>query len=247
MRECCGPEIAAEQAVHVMQHVAVECGGHADGVVVRGIEARLVLLGVDADQQTAARPRRAMPFDASQENERRVRIEVADRRAGIEKGHRTAVEVGFEIEAMGEIGHDPEHFDLGIVGRHRGERFRDLVAGEIHGEVACGGEERQPRERLAAIAGAEVHELFAAADGIGDRIAMFAEDGPFGARRIVLRQLADGAEQRAAQRVVEVLGRNRRRARRKPCQERASFGGRVGHQAVDNAVVGHAKGGTALC
>ena len=54
VRERLGPEVAAQHAVDVAQHVAVERRGDADRVVVGGVEPRLVLLRVDADQEAAA-------------------------------------------------------------------------------------------------------------------------------------------------------------------------------------------------
>ena len=53
MGKCLGPEVAAEHLIHMIQHVAIERSGDADGIVVGRIQARLVFLRIDTDQKTA--------------------------------------------------------------------------------------------------------------------------------------------------------------------------------------------------
>jgi hypothetical protein len=62
--ECRRIEVASCDRVQVAQNVAVERRGHAERVVVRGLEARDVLLRIRTDQQSAAEP--AVRTDASQ-------------------------------------------------------------------------------------------------------------------------------------------------------------------------------------
>jgi hypothetical protein len=76
-------EVGAQQAVGVAQHVQVEGGRHAQRVVVGGVQHRVLLGQVDADQDAAVRP--ALGAHAAQEGQRLVRREIADRGTGIEE------------------------------------------------------------------------------------------------------------------------------------------------------------------
>src|ERR1700682_121653 len=55
MSESRGREVAIGEGVDVVEHVQIERRGNAERVVVRGVETRLVLLGIDPDQKTALR------------------------------------------------------------------------------------------------------------------------------------------------------------------------------------------------
>ena len=240
MRKRLGTEVAAQHTIDVVKHVAIECRGDADGIVVSSVETGLVFLGVDADQKPAFVVGKTVQVDVGEKSPRGGWCEVADRRARIEKSRRRIAKVVPQVESVREVGHDPEHFDFGEIERHRRQCALDLRRRDIDGDVARGLEERQPALRLAAVAGAKVDELSVAADGSGDRIAVLAEDRALGSRRIVLGQFADRAEQRATQRVVEILGWNRRRRSAQASDERLALGRRVAAKTGENSI-GHRR------
>jgi len=182
--------------------------------------------------------------DVGQEALRIAGREVTDRRSGIEEQRRIAADVEREIEAVGEIGDDSREREVRKFGRHPRERPRQRVARDVDGDVARRGQERQPAFRLAAVAGAKVDELAAAAHQRGDLVAVLREDRSLGARRVVFGQLADCAEKRAADAVVKVLGRDRRMRVLQTAHQRASLSRWIARQAIDKAIIRH--GGTML-
>ena len=128
----------------------------------------------------------AMPADRLQECERVGRREIADRRAGIEKGRGQFDKVATQVETEGEIRDDPQHLDLG---KRRGKAREcpfNRRGGDVHGDVASRFDEGQPGLGLAAITGAEIDELTAGADRPRNVGAMGLENCPLGARRVIL-------------------------------------------------------------
>jgi hypothetical protein len=204
-------EIEPEAAIEVQQRVAVEGRGHAQRVVVGRVEPRRILLRIDADEQRAARPPPAVLVDGAQEAHRLIGREVADARARIEEERRLVRDLRTQDELAGEIRDQADHLHRGEIRRHARERAADLRLGDVHRHVARALQEGKPCLRLAAVAGADVDQLPDRAHRPRDFGAMLLEDLALGARGVVLGQLADGAVERAAQLVVEELGRDPRR------------------------------------
>ncbi len=178
-------EIAAQDAVHVVQHIAVERRGHPERIVVGRVEARLVLDRVDTDQESAA-GYHAVPADRLQECERIGWREIADRRARIEKGRGQFDNVATQVETEREIRDDPQHLHLG---KRRGKAREgpfNRRGGNVHGDVASRFDEGKPGLGLPAITGAEIDELTAGADRPRNVRAMGLENRPLGAGRVIL-------------------------------------------------------------
>jgi hypothetical protein len=114
----------------------------------------------------------------------------------------------------------------------------DFGLGDVYRDITTRAHEWQPCERLAAVAGAQVHELAAAPHRLGDGDAMLAEDGGLGARGVVLRQAADRAIERASQLVVEIPGRERRGRRGEAGDDLAQLVAGTGGNPIDDAA-GH--------
>jgi len=241
-----GEEIAADQAVHVVEDVAVERRGNAGRIRVGAHQPRGGLLRVDADQKPAPRTRDAVHADALEEFARVVGREVADRRPRIEERGRTRVEIRLEVEAFGEIDDDAADVERRKRVRDPAERVRELILGDIDRDVARGRGEREPVLRLAAIACPEVDPLAPGSDGAGDGRAVLDEDRALGARRIVLGQFADRAVERAAQAIVEVPGRDRGRVTAQALDERVPLAFRVGVEPLRDASVRHVRSRSVL-
>src|SRR6185437_8055423 len=111
-------EVESEAMVEVREQVAIERRGDAERVVVRRVEDRTILLRVDADEQAASGPRRALRMDRGEEAHRLPRREVADARSGIEEERRPIVEDAAERQAVLEIRDDARHLDLREIRRH---------------------------------------------------------------------------------------------------------------------------------
>ena len=114
------PEVAADQPVDVPQDVAVERRGHADRVVVRGVEAPPVLACVSTPISSPLPACASAVRDGWRRGNRgRVGgVEVADRRAGVEERDRKpGGEFVAEVEAPREVGDDADHLDCGKVRR----------------------------------------------------------------------------------------------------------------------------------
>src|SRR6202049_2821248 len=79
-------EVAIGEDVDVIEHVQIECRGNAECVVVRSVETRLVLLGIDSDQKSALGTTEiAHP---TQQAKSLVRREIADARSWVKEGDR---------------------------------------------------------------------------------------------------------------------------------------------------------------
>ncbi len=185
-----------------------------------------------------------MPADGAQEGERLAGGEIADRRARIEERRRQVREIGLEIEPDGEVGDDTQPFDAGMLGGEARERTVDGAGGDVHRDVALRRHVRKPVRALGTVAGTEVDELAAPADRPRDVVAALAEDRPLGAGGVILGQLADRGEQRAAQGVVEVFRRDAGGCRTQPGDERAPFGDGVDFEAMDEAMGGRHDAGS---
>ena len=105
VRERVGVEVGVELAVHDVQHVAVELGGDAGGVVVGGDEPVDVLHEVGAEQErvAGAEPGREL----GEERGARRRREVADRAA--EERDQAAAAGGQRAEVALEVADDGVH------------------------------------------------------------------------------------------------------------------------------------------
>ncbi len=165
-------ERRAEQAIDVRQHVAVEERGDAERVVVGGLEPRPVLVRVDADQQAAARPRRAPRRNRAQERGRVRRREVADRRAGIEERGRHRREDVPEVEPLVEVRDDACHRDRGKARRQPRERRLERASRGVDGDVVRCPTTSSQRADLALVAGAEVDPLATTGDRRGDCVTV---------------------------------------------------------------------------
>ncbi len=238
-------EVEAKARVEVQQHVAIERAGDAQRIVVRGVEHSPGLLRVDPDEEPAAGPASALLPQRAQERERLHGRKVADARSRIEEGRRALVEHVVQRQAGGEVRDHADHLDLREVRRHASERALDLRARDVHRHVARRIQEGQPRERLAAIAGAQVHELRSLPYRLGDLGAVVTEDGDLRARGVVLGQAADRSIKRASQLVVEVLRRDAGRAGDERRDDALALARAVILQPAEDAVlhrlsVGHA-------
>jgi hypothetical protein len=144
MRIAVQREVETEPLVEVIERVAVEGGGHAERVVVGGIEDHAILLAVDADQQSAFRVAHALLVHSREEAHGFFRSEIADARSRVEEGGGARVERLGERQSLGEIGDDAQHLHLREIRRHAGERLFDLRAGDVHRDIPRGRDECEP-------------------------------------------------------------------------------------------------------
>ena len=124
MRERVEVEVGVELAVEHAQHVAVELGGDARGVVVRGDEAVDVLHEVGAEQERVARRETARD---RRRGTSRVRLgrEVADGAA--EERDDAASAGGDLVEVVLEVADDRVHLDAVVLaGDRRARRSRSV-------------------------------------------------------------------------------------------------------------------------
>ena len=198
-------EVRAQLAVDHMEDVEVELRGDAARVVIRRLEDGPVLDQIGAEQQMVLAGEQ--PGDRAQEALAAGGGEVADRAAEKRQQPRPPrrgqpVEVALEVADQpvdaqprilaGQLCRALAHDALGHVDRH------------VALERAGGGHRVEQQARLRRAPGTQLDELARA--GVGDQLRGDAfEDRPLGARRVVLRQLADLIEQRRAARVVEML------------------------------------------
>ncbi len=146
-----------------------------------------------------------------QESRRLRRREVADGRAGKvddapARAHAVQVRQGERPRIVGA------HRDDREAGKIPGERSRgspQLRGGDVDGEVGHRRECLDEDARLAAAAAAVLDQRAPRPEALRHVARVRAHDRDLGARRIVLGQLADRVEQRAARLVVEILGRQR--------------------------------------
>ena len=206
--EVVGVEVGVELAVEHAQHVAVELGGDALGVVVGRLEHARVLDEVGAHQQVVLRAEQAR--DLAQEAAPAARREVADR----------AAEERDDARALGRrarwsrwrskspITPCTRRPGYSLVSALAQSRTIDSVTSTRHvaAQRARAVQRVEQHARLGRGPGAQLDEL----DRAGDRrdlVGRALEDRALGARRVVLGQLADAVEQLGSARVVEVLGR----------------------------------------
>ena len=126
--------MAPQLAVEHPQHVAVELGGHALGVVVGGDQAAGVLDQVGAEQQRVARAPARRP--ASARNRARLGgLEVADGAA--EEGDEPAAAGGQRAEVVVEVADDAVDLDARVaLGEHRRRPAQDAL-GHVEGDEAA--------------------------------------------------------------------------------------------------------------
>jgi len=199
-------EIGVDQPVHVAQDVQVEGGGHAQRVVIGGVERGFILGQVDADQDAAIRP--ALRAQALQEGLRILGREIADRGAGIEEQAALGAHLVGQFETVREIHAQRFHRDLREALAQARQGVMGEFAGDVDRHVLRRLQERKQLGRLGAVAGAEVDQGGPKAGHARDLGAMAFEDRGLGAGRVIFGQFADGLEQLGAERVVQEFGRN---------------------------------------
>ena len=130
-------EVGAELAVEHREHVLVELGGDAAGVVVGGLEPRSVLDQVGAEQEAGPRGPSALAIRAR--NSRRwLRVEVADR-AAEEGDQAAAVAVGDALEVVLEVADEAAHREARVlVDQQLGGLVGDLL-GDVDRDVGLAG------------------------------------------------------------------------------------------------------------
>ena len=180
-----------------------------------------------------------MAANLGEKRKRIGRRKVADARAGVEERRRHVPQVAMQIQGAREVGDDTEHLDFGEFRGEARKRLVDRRSRDVDGDIAARLEVRQPRRRLAAIAGTEIDELLTGACRERDVLPVFAENRDFGPGRIIFGQFADRAEQRAAQLIVKILGRNRCRSGQQSGDQRVAFGDGIELQAIDDAIIRH--------
>src|SRR5208282_92567 len=168
-----------------------------------------VLGRVDPDQEPAT-PETQVAY-LGEQIQGFVRREVADARTRIEKCRGAVVEVRVKIECPREIGDDAGELDLGMRRGQPRQRWLYRGRGDVDGDEAPWPERRDPGLTLGAIASPQVDELPVLANDRGNRLTVRRVDPALGTRQVVFGQFADRIEQCAAERIVEVLRRNRRR------------------------------------
>ena len=209
-------------------------GGHPRRVVVRGDQRGRVLDQVGAEQEEVARPQ--LRPDPAQERGPLRGHQVPDRAAeeGDQPG-RGRVSVGGEAQVLLEVGHHGPHVEPRVLGRQRLAR-RDQgrladVDRDVAAQRALGPQRVEQQPGLVRRARAELDQ--GPGPGLrGDPRGRGAQDLPFGLGRVVLGQLGDLVEQRAALRVVEPLGRQRLRRPRSARSGRRRAAPPRGNQAV---------------
>ena len=200
-------EVGAQFAIDPHQDVAVERGRDAPSVVVGGLDHARVLPQIDAEQESAAAS--TQPRRLSQQGERCLRREVAERRAG-EVDHPS----GGSLPARGqaqrprEVGAQRQHLDVRVFLAQRPGRAAQVLARDVDGHVT--GRVAQLVEEapgLEAAATAILDEQATRPQQPGHLRRVPLHDAKLGARRVILLQLRDLLEQGRADLVVEVLAR----------------------------------------
>ena len=229
-------EVAAQQAVQVLQQVQVEGRGDPQVVVVGGFQQRRGLDRVDADQQRAAAGHRAR---LAQQPQRVGRRKVADARPRVEHQRRAFDHIGRQLQPGRKIQPQAQQVDCRVLALQLVERLAQKVDRDVHRHVAPRRQRAEQPRRLGAIARAQVDQHRLRAGGGqrrgGDRRAMGLEDGGLGARGVVLGRFGDGVEQPRAERVVEELGRGLRRLRHQAEGGFAGQGAVVGLVQLDES------------
>ncbi len=232
--ELVGVEVGAELGVQHREDVLVELGGDAGVVVVRGDQHGRILDQVGAEQEEVAG---AQPGpDPGQERGALIGQQVPDRAA--QEGDQPGggrVAVRGEPQVLLEVGDHGAHVQARVLRGQRVTRRDQGRLADVHRHVAAQrarraqrvqqqpGLVRGPRAELDERPGPRLP---------GDLGRGGVQDLPFGAGRVVLAQLGDLVEQRAALRVVEPLGRQRLRVRREPAARVGAqrFGEEAGRQ-----------------
>jgi hypothetical protein len=198
-------EVGAELTGEDVEQVLVERRRHARRVVVRAHEPVAVLHEVRAEQEEVAGT--GGPVQSLEEGPPRLRREVADRAA--EEGDQPVAGLpGERAELVVEVGDQSAHRDGREVRRDLLRGVAERLLGDVERDEQClptaRSEPVEEQSRLARVAGAELDE------GADQRQLPGAllEDPLLGARRVVLRELGDGVEERAALLVVEPLRRD---------------------------------------
>ena len=178
-------EFSTEFVPHPHEQVAVESRRHPGRVVIGGVEHRLLLHEIDADDQGRADTEH--PPEMGKQPRRLRRLEIADGRAGEEPGHRAIRQAGREGEGPGEIrchGGDREVREVPSqsLGLTQEEALRD-VDGNVGGEV---GPVHHEAPDLHGRAAAELDEVRLGRQGRGDGRTLSVEDAQFRAGRIIL-------------------------------------------------------------
>ena len=199
-------EVAAQQAVDVAEQVQVEARRHALGIVIGGLQPLRGLGQIYADQQAAVVVDHGTHL--AQHALGLYRVEIADGRARIEQQPPGLRDMGRQGQRLGDVGRDGMGLQLRkFLGQPAHglaqERTRNVHAHEMPWPQAAA-----QGAHLLAIAGAQLDQHLAAAQGLGHGSARVGQDGGLGARGVVLGQPRDLLEQVAAARVVEVFGRD---------------------------------------
>jgi hypothetical protein len=217
-----GPEVGAEAPVDHAQDVAVEAGGDAGGVVVRGLQHRAVLHEVDAEQQPIATPQQATHL--RQQGQPRRRVEVAD--GAPEEEHEPAAAGRGDVdEVLLEIADDRVHLQVGVVGEQARRRGGHGGLVDVDGGVAqrAGAARLQEAARLQREAGAQLDHV-ARRQRAHERRRQRVEQRVLDAGQVVLGQPRDLVEESGADGIVEVLRRQRARARAQTAQHVVGHG-----------------------
>jgi hypothetical protein len=204
-------DVAAEHPLQVHEHVAVEGGGDARGVVVGRLEPRAILAPVDADEEARTGAERVP--GPGEEAGRRGPVEVADAAAREEAGDGGALEPPGQRQRPRVVGADGVDRQVRMVPGQAARRLEEVVPGDVEGHVGGGIEAVEEQPDLARGAAAVLDEHRAAAEGRADRLQVLAEDPDLRVRRVVLGQLGDALEERRTPLVVEELRRQRQRPR----------------------------------
>jgi hypothetical protein len=219
-------EVAVELAVDAGQHVAIEGGGHAGGVVVRGQEHRHRLDQVGGQEQHVARAQAGA--DVGEELVGGLAIEVADGAAEKEHDRRPLAAAGQRGVEAGQVlvlDHvDLDAVDAVEVAGARGEGLRRDVDRAVQHRLA-GGHRGDEAPRLLAAAGAELDDDGRRRHADRHRVGVAVEDALLGAGEPVLGQEGDGLEEGAADVVVEPARGQGARGRGQPVPHVAGKGG----------------------
>ena len=177
MRECSDVEVGVELAVQHAQDIAVELGGDAGRVVVRGNEPIDVLHEVGAEQERVAGRKTARHL--GEELGAFLGREVADRAA--EERDDAASAGGDLVEMVLEVADDRVHFDAVVLAGDRGRCAPECLLADVERNEATqrarARERVEQQPRLLRRARAELDERVGA--GLrGDRAGAFREDAP---------------------------------------------------------------------
>ena len=210
-------EVAADQPVHVRQHVEVELGRDTGRVVVGGFEHTHVLAQVHADEQGAVVLHQ--PTHARQQVERLRAVEIADRRPGVEDQAMRGRQICRQVDALRQVAGQRLHLQRRHVGLQAGHRFLQEVGRDVDRHVLRRIDGTAQVAGLFAIARTRLDDDAPGPDTPRDLAGMTLEHGRFGAGGVVLRQARDLLEQARAALVVEILGRNARGVARQPLDD----------------------------